>query len=211
VDRASHRNAQEVGAGRKKRGLDRRGARRAFAQRGDRKGESDRDQVKRRDVRGAHRARTALGMATAAGDSVGKGGFPRKKPCCGDPTRKETGPHWGGPLPGAAAAGEDALGWGGFPRKKPRCGHLPRNETAKSKDFRHGRGGGDAADRVHGNRRGRVPMAARRSDTRGLRLLRSSGRQGPRLLRRPLPVGLPVALRGPRIDFGGGRPEKSAR
>ena len=91
VDRASHRNAQEVGAGRKKRGLDRRGARRAFAQRGDRKGESDRDQVKRRDVRGAHRARTALGMATAAGDSVGKGGFPRKEPRASQFASKKTG------------------------------------------------------------------------------------------------------------------------
>ena len=52
------------------------------------------------------------------------------------------------------------------------------------------RGGGDAAGRSCGDRPNPVPMAARGSFARRLRLLRSRGREGPRLLRRSLPDGL---------------------
>ncbi len=51
----------------------------------------------------------------------------------------------------------------------------------------------DATAAVRGNSRIRLPVAARRSEERGLRLLRAHAGGGPVLLRRPLPDGLPVA------------------
>ena len=43
---------------------------------------------------------------------------------------------------------------------------------------------------LRGNQRKRVPLADRRPDKRGIRLLRHPGGEGPLLLRRPLPDGL---------------------
>ena len=64
----------------------------------------------------------------------------------------------------------------------------------------------------------RLPMADRRPDNRGVRLLRHPDREGPLLLRRTLPDGLQAAefaglgrpaLRGPRID-GRLKPQRAA-
>ena len=54
------------------------------------------------------------------------------------------------------------------------------------------RGRRDAAVAVRGDSRIRLPVAARRSAKRGLRLLRAHAGRRPVLLRRPLPDGLPV-------------------
>ena len=67
----------------------------------------------------------------------------------------------------------------------------------------------DAEGGARGDSRKLLPMAARRSNERGIRLLRRSDREGPLLLRRPLPDGLQAAecaglgrpaLRGHRVD-----------
>ena len=59
-------------------------------------------------------------------------------------------------------------------------------------DLWRSRGRGDAAVAVRGDSRIRLPVAARRSEKRGLRLLRAHAGGRPVLLRRPLPDGLPV-------------------
>src|SRR5579864_4277116 len=51
----------------------------------------------------------------------------------------------------------------------------------------------EAAGEIRGHSRIRLPMAAWRPESGGVRLLRTRGPEGPVLLRRPLPDGLPGA------------------
>jgi hypothetical protein len=77
----------------------------------------------------------------------------------------------------------------------------------------------DVEGRARGDPRGRLPVANRRPDERGIRLLRRSDRKGPLLLRRTLPDGLQAAefaglgraaLRGHRVDGGRVKPQPAA-
>ena len=89
-------------------------------------------------------------------------------------------------------------------RRRPR--HPARAEAGMA--FRRSPGRGDVEGRARGDPRRLLPMAARRSNERGVRLLRRSDREGSLLLRRPLPDGLQAAefaslgrraLRGHRV------------
>ena len=112
-----------------------------------------------------------------------------------------------------------------IPRPKPvpasRAPPPPVSREAGEKggmDLCRSRGRRDATGEVRGNPRIRLPMAARRSEERGFRLLRAQAGRGPLLLRRPLPDGLsPARRRGKARRSGegpahsrirGGRPER---
>jgi len=108
---------------------------------------------------------------------------------------------------GAAAAAGDRSHRLCFMEAGPR----PRARTEADMGLCRGPGGRDVEGGAREYRRRRLPMAARRSNERGFRLLRRSDGEGPLLLRRTLPDGLQAAefaglgraaLRGHRV-YGG--------
>ena len=98
-----------------------------------------------------------------------------------------------------SAAGEHGAAAAAGDRSHRSCfmeaGRRPRPPAREEADMAlcRGRGWRDVEGGVRGYPRRRLPMAARRSNERGFRLLRPSDGAGPLLLRRTLPNGLQAA------------------